>query len=452
VAPSSICVAVEEEALKCSATSVGDLMHDEDEPPIAPLEKDEPPIATLENSPDDSRLFGISEGTQRTSTEEKVAAIPDEAQERSKVSDGDASTVDHSIADENKESLKVVELTSPLDAVDEKTEYLEDVHSSTVQDVRTESATFVEDVETVNQVGLRADQDVLESAANQGVLEEQTVRLDDVGLTAEQDFLGDNAVCMQQHVELTADQDEAKEQTSCFEDVASALLKRFGEEKVACVQHADTIANKDLVSEQTIVLEEIGSTAEQTVPEEVVDEKTVCVEDVEPVEEQYIGEDKIVGAGQGESTAAQDVDETTICIEDAELTAKRVAHLNHDESTGRVETNNSVDTLPWQRDRLDERKELFKLCDPNGNLFCSLAEIDAQLSQGTFDFGSRDVEYVNSCMLHAFNKAKDFGGDERGCSADYIEHREFRIFLEVFVKKLDNDDAIDDAELEDLKD
>eukprot|EP00747_Dinoflagellata_sp_TGD_P025671 gnl/TRDRNA2_/TRDRNA2_131410_c0_seq1.p1 gnl/TRDRNA2_/TRDRNA2_131410_c0~~gnl/TRDRNA2_/TRDRNA2_131410_c0_seq1.p1 ORF type:complete len:117 (-),score=38.32 gnl/TRDRNA2_/TRDRNA2_131410_c0_seq1:71-421(-) len=109
--------------------------------------------------------------------------------------------------------------------------------------------------------------------------------------------------------------------------------------------------------------------------------------------------------------------------------------------------------LPFQKERLDERKALFKDCDPNGNLYCSLAEIDAILSDDAkWDYGDISPEDRNSCMLHAFDTAKNFGGDQRGCASDYIEHKEFRIFLELFVKKLSAEEGDVDGELEELND
>eukprot|EP00933_Yihiella_yeosuensis_P051510 TRINITY_DN49462_c0_g1_i1.p1 TRINITY_DN49462_c0_g1~~TRINITY_DN49462_c0_g1_i1.p1 ORF type:complete len:116 (-),score=27.28 TRINITY_DN49462_c0_g1_i1:291-638(-) len=104
----------------------------------------------------------------------------------------------------------------------------------------------------------------------------------------------------------------------------------------------------------------------------------------------------------------------------------------------------SYEELPWQKDRLEERKELFKCMDNNGNFYVSLAEVDAVLTRD-YTFGDLEMEYVNSCMLHAFNLAKDFGGEDRSCGADYVEHREFRIFLEMFVKKISKceEDQID---------
>jgi hypothetical protein len=87
--------------------------------------------------------------------------------------------------------------------------------------------------------------------------------------------------------------------------------------------------------------------------------------------------------------------------------------------------------LPYQRDKLKERQALYALCDKNGNGYCSVAEIDAVM-KSKFKFG--DAQKMP--MIHAFDEAKNYGGKERGVNADYIEHGEFRVFLELLRKKL----------------
>lgn len=81
--------------------------------------------------------------------------------------------------------------------------------------------------------------------------------------------------------------------------------------------------------------------------------------------------------------------------------------------------------LPYEVDRLDERRELFLACDPNGNGLCSFAEIDA-IFRLRYGFGEEDKMQI----LHAFNACSNIGGQETGPAADYIEHKEFRKFLE----------------------
>lgn len=87
--------------------------------------------------------------------------------------------------------------------------------------------------------------------------------------------------------------------------------------------------------------------------------------------------------------------------------------------------------LPYKRESLAERKRLFHDCDPNGNGFCSVAEVDASLRR-KYGFGSKQ----KMTLIHSFNEAKNFSGKEKGVSADYIEHGEFRVFLEILMKKL----------------
>jgi len=81
--------------------------------------------------------------------------------------------------------------------------------------------------------------------------------------------------------------------------------------------------------------------------------------------------------------------------------------------------------LPFEHERLDERMALFSECDANGNGFCSFAEIDAVFRH---KFGTGEAEKM--MMLHSFDATKNYGGDEQGLGANYVEHNEFRMFLE----------------------
>lgn len=84
--------------------------------------------------------------------------------------------------------------------------------------------------------------------------------------------------------------------------------------------------------------------------------------------------------------------------------------------------------LPFQPERHQERDAMFQRCDPNGNGYCSFAEIDAC-------FRNMGVgEHQKMTMLHCFDQTKNYGGKESGVAADYIEHKEFRIFLELLAQ------------------
>merc|ERR1712080_366153 len=96
--------------------------------------------------------------------------------------------------------------------------------------------------------------------------------------------------------------------------------------------------------------------------------------------------------------------------------------------------------LPFQRDRMEERAALFRECDPNGNGFCSLAEIQSALDT-KYGFGGGQ----HSAMLHAFDSARNYSGTESGSAASYVERREFRIFLEIFKKNLDGESGEPDT-------
>merc|ERR1712039_961683 len=99
-------------------------------------------------------------------------------------------------------------------------------------------------------------------------------------------------------------------------------------------------------------------------------------------------------------------------------------------------------------EQLDERKALFKEIDCNGNYYISLAEIQSCFSN-KLDYGPHAPEVVDCHLLHAYDKARNYGGDETGAKADFIEHREFRVFMEIFVHKMDGTEKTDFGELDD---
>eukprot|EP00419_Tripos_fusus_P010223 CAMPEP_0172669270 /NCGR_PEP_ID=MMETSP1074-20121228/9574_1 /TAXON_ID=2916 /ORGANISM="Ceratium fusus, Strain PA161109" /LENGTH=129 /DNA_ID=CAMNT_0013486019 /DNA_START=103 /DNA_END=492 /DNA_ORIENTATION=- len=109
----------------------------------------------------------------------------------------------------------------------------------------------------------------------------------------------------------------------------------------------------------------------------------------------------------------------------------------------------SYSEIPYQRDKLQSRKSLFDSCDSHSNHYLSMAEAEQLLDQ--YDFGGKPVAEVKRCIKAAFDEAKNYGGDQTGAAADFVEHREFRIFLEIFVKKLEGKDDKPDPRLEDLK-
>eukprot|EP00929_Paragymnodinium_shiwhaense_P090560 TRINITY_DN5073_c0_g2_i1.p1 TRINITY_DN5073_c0_g2~~TRINITY_DN5073_c0_g2_i1.p1 ORF type:complete len:306 (-),score=52.03 TRINITY_DN5073_c0_g2_i1:237-1154(-) len=86
--------------------------------------------------------------------------------------------------------------------------------------------------------------------------------------------------------------------------------------------------------------------------------------------------------------------------------------------------------LPYQREKLEERKKLFSLCDPNGNGYASFAELDNVISRRC-NF-KQDQKMI---MLKCFNEMRNYGMDG-GLSDSYIEAKEFRMFLEMLAKSL----------------
>lgn len=95
------------------------------------------------------------------------------------------------------------------------------------------------------------------------------------------------------------------------------------------------------------------------------------------------------------------------------------------------ESGGNIVDLPYQRDRLDERKAMWEQCDPNGNGYCSFAEVDA-----FFRYNCGFGENEKMKMLHAFNACRNIGGQETGHAADYVEKKEFRKFLQTFYRNL----------------
>jgi len=124
---------------------------------------------------------------------------------------------------------------------------------------------------------------------------------------------------------------------------------------------------------------------------------------------------------------------------------------NKEKEPYHIMAKSSYTEIPYQREQLPDRKALFDYCDTHSNHFLSMAEVDNALFE-KYSFGDKPAEEVKKCMLHAFDEAKNYGGDQKGAAADFVEHREFRIFLELFVKKLDGvHDHKPEKSLEDLK-
>ena len=88
-------------------------------------------------------------------------------------------------------------------------------------------------------------------------------------------------------------------------------------------------------------------------------------------------------------------------------------------------TGMALANLPFQHEDLEERMALFQECDPHGNGHVSFAEIDAVFR---IKFSIGDAE--KRMMLQAFDAAERLGSDAAEPARDYIEHNEFRAFLE----------------------
>ena len=77
-------------------------------------------------------------------------------------------------------------------------------------------------------------------------------------------------------------------------------------------------------------------------------------------------------------------------------------------------------SLPWGHEDLEERTALYQECDPNGNGRVSFAEIEAVFH---IKFGIGEAEKM--MVRQAFDAPKNLG------KRNYIEHNEFRGFLEI---------------------
>jgi hypothetical protein len=112
--------------------------------------------------------------------------------------------------------------------------------------------------------------------------------------------------------------------------------------------------------------------------------------------------------------------------------AKENLMIGHPKATkGAAASAKFTADLPYQPERLEERKKLCSEMDPDGNGYCSVASVDAVLRR-KYGFG----EAQKMQLIHAFNETKNFSGKEKGAAGDYIEHKEFRVFLETLCKKL----------------
>ena len=93
--------------------------------------------------------------------------------------------------------------------------------------------------------------------------------------------------------------------------------------------------------------------------------------------------------------------------------------------------------LPTERTEVAKakRQELFRACDPNGNGYLSLAEVD----KGLTDAGLTGADHPvlnKKVILRAFQASKGVhaSGGAGGTGTDYIEACEFRLLL-VYLQK-----------------
>lgn len=85
--------------------------------------------------------------------------------------------------------------------------------------------------------------------------------------------------------------------------------------------------------------------------------------------------------------------------------------------------------LPYKRteEQLEKRRELFKQFDPNGNGYLSLAETD----KGIRDVLACDELFdCKQAVNRAFHFAKNASQGEDKYGPDFLEFREFRLFLQ----------------------
>eukprot|EP00746_Dinoflagellata_sp_MGD_P151478 gnl/MRDRNA2_/MRDRNA2_83069_c0_seq1.p1 gnl/MRDRNA2_/MRDRNA2_83069_c0~~gnl/MRDRNA2_/MRDRNA2_83069_c0_seq1.p1 ORF type:complete len:2124 (-),score=461.30 gnl/MRDRNA2_/MRDRNA2_83069_c0_seq1:152-6523(-) len=84
--------------------------------------------------------------------------------------------------------------------------------------------------------------------------------------------------------------------------------------------------------------------------------------------------------------------------------------------------------LPYDKDRLPERKKLFSAMDTNGNNYLSLAEVDKGI-QDVLQL--RELFDAKPAIMRAFNASKNIVPSKRGHpGADYVTRTEFRILLQ----------------------
>jgi len=88
--------------------------------------------------------------------------------------------------------------------------------------------------------------------------------------------------------------------------------------------------------------------------------------------------------------------------------------------------------IPFQANRLEERKLLFRVCDANRNGYLTLPEVTRGLMT-KFDFGKMPQPKVDTCVQQAFSATKNYAGNQTGVAGENVEDHEFRIFLEMLV-------------------
>lgn len=96
-----------------------------------------------------------------------------------------------------------------------------------------------------------------------------------------------------------------------------------------------------------------------------------------------------------------------------------------------------------------QRLELFAACDPNGNGYLSLAEVDKGLTAAGLTSSSSDAVLNKKVLMRAFQAAKSVSDSAGGAGADYIEKCEFRLLLVYLQKYLaiwQMFDAVDDSD------
>ena len=114
--------------------------------------------------------------------------------------------------------------------------------------------------------------------------------------------------------------------------------------------------------------------------------------------------------------------------------------------------------LPTERteDAKAQRLELFRACDPNGNGYLSLAEVDKGLTEAGLMASSssnRPTVLNKKVLMRAFQAAKSVSDDKSagggGRGADYIETNEFRlllVYLQKYLAVWQMFDAVDESD------